>query len=115
MKTANFFFLDRELIYLETQKVFGDGTFELVKNLKFHQVYLLSANFTVLDRVISYPFCFILILKRSKKNYLEIFRFLKAKFEQNFGRPLELFKINLDCESAAFTAIKEISINISHI
>ena len=55
-------FLERELVYLETQKVFADGTFELVKNLEFHQVYLLSTNFTFLDRIFSYPFCLIIKL-----------------------------------------------------
>ena len=63
-ENCDYFFLSRELIYLETQKVFGDGTFTLVKNLKYHQVYLLSTTFSILDRVISYPYVFILMRKR---------------------------------------------------
>ena len=100
-------FLERELVYLETQKVFADRTYGLVKNLEFHQVYLLSTNFAFLDRFFSYQFCFILMRKKQKLNYVEIFPFLKQKFESKFERQLELFKINLDCESAAFLAIKD--------
>ena len=37
-----------------------------------------------------------------------MFKFLSEKFEEEFQRPLHLWKILLDCEAAAFQAVKQI-------
>ena len=89
-KTENFciFFLERELIYLESQICCLDGTFHVVKNLPFSQLFMISAQFRHQENVLTVPLIFIFMRERKTVNYEEVFGFLKNKFENVFDREL---------------------------
>ena len=108
-QTENFtiFFLERELIYLETQTCCSDGTFHIVKNLNFHQLYIISATFRHLENVISVPIIFCFMKERKAVNYHEVFDFVRVKFAEIFHRPLSPRKIVLDCEMAPLKILKD--------
>ena len=101
------FFLERELSYLETQICCLDGTFTIVKNLPFSQLFMITAQFRHQENVISVPFVFILMRERKTVNYEEALSFLKMKFETFFERELVPRKLLLDCEMATIKALKK--------
>ena len=83
-QTENFtiFFLEKELTFLETQNCCSDGTFYICKNIPFHQLYIISANFRHLENVLSVPFIFCFMKERKSKNYEEVFDFLRVRFNE---------------------------------
>ena len=67
-------FLESELSFLNYPDIFVDGTFSVVRNVEFAQIYIFSVNIqnTSNTKTFSYPFMKFLMRKRSKKNYEEI-------------------------------------------
>ena len=101
------FHLDKELIFLEShQNLFADGTFHLVKNVDFHQIYVISVLYEIDNRTFSYPLIFSLMKNRLSSTYDELFKFLKDKFFEKFGRELYPKNFHLDCEGAVLKSIK---------
>ena len=49
------FFLDEELEMLENENLFVDGTFTIVKDLPYSQIYIISTLIKKENRVFSYP------------------------------------------------------------
>lgn len=72
-RTTNceYFFLKRELNFLQNLTCFMDGTFFLVKNVIHTQVYIISVNITnlALDTTFSYSIFFCLMRKKSSECY----------------------------------------------
>ena len=53
------FYLEKELIFLEShQNLIADGTFHLVKNIDFHQIYVISVLYEIDNKTFSYPLSF---------------------------------------------------------
>ena len=96
------FFLEDELIKLESDFVFADGTFTLTKDLKYTQVYILSILIKKENRTLSYPISFSLMKGRSAQNYRELFKVLCEIFEKKEKRKLKIKRIFSDCEKAIF-------------
>ena len=65
--------MEKELKFFETQVCCADGTFFIVKNLPFSQLYMITAQFRHFDNVLTVPFIFILMKEKKACNYEEIF------------------------------------------
>ena len=101
------FYLEKELIFLEThQNLFADGTFHICKNLDFHQIYVISVLYEVDNKTFSYPIIFSFMKNRLSSTYDELFKFLKDKFYEKFGRELFPNTFRLDCEAAVLKSLK---------
>ena len=108
-QTNNFtiFYLEKELIFLETQICCADGTFFIMKNLPFTQLYMICAQFRHFDNVFSVPFIFIMMKERKALHYEEVFDFIKMKFKDIHNRELEPYKLMIDAEMAVLKTLKK--------
>ena len=90
----DYFFLEKELKFLENLKVFSDGTFYLLKNVPYSQMYILSVNITNMaeNTTFSYPFSFGLTKSKSGSVYREMFFFGK-KISRDHGPDFEAYAI----------------------
>ena len=70
------FFLDEELEMLENENLYVDGTFTLVKDLSYSQIYIISTLIKKENRIFSYPLFFSLMKGKTSANYREFFQFL---------------------------------------
>ena len=102
------FYLTDELDLLEQHPVYVDGTFTLVKDQDFTQIYIISVLFKHGNRTFSYPVVLSLMRGRTGESYREFFGHLAQIFHQKNDRPLEIPKIISDAEAAIFKPIKEI-------
>ena len=102
------FYLTDELDLLEQHPVYVDGTFTLVKDQDFTQIYIISVLFKHGNRTFSYPVVLSLMRGRTGDSYREFFGHLAQIFHQKNDRPLEIPKIISDAEAAIFKPIKEI-------
>ena len=107
------FFLADELHYLETESVYADGTFYLMKDLDFCQVYILSVLFKRENRTYSYPIVCAFTLGRTSAIYLEFFSFIADFFQTRFKRPLKIPRIISDAESAILRPLRQVFPDIS--
>ena len=97
-----------ELDLLEQYCVFVDGTFTLIKDLDFTQIYIVSVLIKYENRTFSYPVALSLMRGRTADAYREFFGHLAQIFEQKNHRSLNIPKILSDAESAIFRPINEI-------
>ena len=65
-ENSKIFFLQEELHLLESFSWFIDGTFSIVRNSKFSQIYIISVLFEANSKVFAYPVLFAFM---EKKNY----------------------------------------------
>ena len=102
------FFLADELYHLETESVYCDGTFYLIKDLDFGQVYILSVLFKRENRTFSYPIVCAFTRGRTSAIYLEFFSFIADFFQTKYKRPLKIPRIISDAESAILRPLRQV-------
>ena len=72
-KRQEIFYLMDELDLLEQYCVFVDGTFTLIKDLDFTQIYIVSVLIKYENRTFSYPVALSLMRGRTADAYREFF------------------------------------------
>ena len=95
-KRQEIFYLIDELDLLEQYCVFVDGTFTIIKDLDFTQIYIVSILMKYENRTFSYPVALSLMRGRTADAYREFFGHLAQIFEQKNHRPLRIQKILSD-------------------
>jgi hypothetical protein len=90
------FFISDELILLHKTKWYLDGTFFLLKNVSYSQVYIISIFFDFGTHTFSYPLVFSFQERRNKKTYIKLLEFLKQKFFEVNNFEIEIFGFKLD-------------------
>ena len=90
--------------------LFSDGTFSVVRNSEFNQIYIFSKNITnsANTRCFSYPLLMFLMKKRTKNSYIEILEFIKKIYREKCGQELSLKSIHSDAEYSFLSAMQEI-------
>ena len=107
-ETMEIFFLSDELHYLETESVYADGTYYIIKDLNFCQIYIISVLFKRENRTFSYPIIAAFTKGRTSAIYLELFSFVAETFQTKYQRPLKISRIISDAESAIFKPLRQI-------
>ena len=92
-------YLKSELSKLNQKDLYFDGTFSLVRNLDYNQIYIVSIVYSNGGTaVFSYPVMFFLMKKKSKINYIEILTFIKNLYFEEFGTELKDKYFHSDAE-----------------
>ena len=107
-KTENMIpcYLKSELSILNHKDLYFDGTFSLVRNLDYNQIYIISIVYSNGGSgVLSYPVMFFLMKKRAKNDYIEILNFVKKLYIDEFGTELDNKYFHSDAELSFMLAI----------
>ena len=110
-ETPNFIpaYLKSEIPKLNHKDIYCDGTFSVVRNTSFTQIYIFSIVYSNGGKgVFSYPVLFFLMKKRSKNNYVETLNFIKNLFRESQNKELENKNWHSDAELAFTQAIKNV-------
>ena len=108
------FFLESELVLLQNQTWFCDGTFTICKDINEQQIYIISVLFQNDEktRVFSYPVVFVFLQGKSFSTFNKMFKVLNEKFNCAFGEELRPKNVNSDCEAGLIKSAKYIYKNI---
>lgn len=110
------FFLASELKLLSHNKVFADGIFKSICNLKlngrklFGQVYIISIQYNFTrdnrDETMSYPVIICPTFNRQEITYKKLFSYIKDFYSNLYQEELVIPKIAIDFEKSTINAIE---------
>ena len=101
------FFLEDELYMLNERDWYCDGTFFLVKNVDYEQIYIISVLYSENNKTFTYPVAFSYMKDTKTETYNEIFDFLKEKFNAKYNHDLKPRCIRMDYKWAAIKSFRE--------
>ena len=84
-----------------------DGTFFLLKNLDYQQVFIISVLYSENNKTFTYPIAFTFMRYCKIENYEFFYNFIKEKFHAKYGFDLKPRCARMDCESAIISSIKK--------
>ena len=102
------FFLKSEIKMLQMRDWYCDGTFLIVKNIKYEQIYIISIFHNDGNYTFTYPVGFSFMTHRKIPNYNILFKFLSDTYFFETNEILTPASIRTDCEQAAISSAKEI-------
>ena len=102
------FFLKSEIKMLQNRDWYCDGTFTIIKNLKFEQIYIISILHSESNHTFTYPVGFCFMRHRKIPNYNILFQFLYDTYFFETNEILTPRCIRTDCEQAAISSVREI-------
>ena len=108
-ETSNFIpvYLKSEIIKLNHKDIYCDGTFSVVRNSEYSQIYIFSILYSNGGKgVFTYPVMFFLMKSKFKKNYVEILEFIKKLYRESQNSELEK-NFHSDAELAFTQAVSE--------
>ena len=102
-------YLKSELSKIDQKDLYFDGTFSLVRNLDYNQIYIVSIVYSNGGTaVFSYPVMFFLMKKKLKIDYIEILTFIKNLYFEEFGTKLKDKYFHSDAKLSFMQAIPEV-------
>ena len=98
--------LPSQLNLLNRYPTTGDGTWAPVRYIAAKQCYILCANITEGNKVLTVPVLYALCKNFTTRTYNSIFEFCKLKHLEFFGEDLVISEFHLDCEIGVLNSVR---------